>query len=101
MSDIQTKEQLQLQIERKPEKDRNAHLGGRSFYFFDFDDNVAFLSTPLILFHKDTHQELPISSGQFATEHSNIGKRGPYKDYQINWDDQHGTFRCFRDHNPE
>lgn len=90
--------QLELEIERPKEADRNAHLGGRSFYFFDFDDNVVFLATPLILFHKETNEELAITSGQFAHEHAAIGKSGPFKDYKIDWDDQKGTFRNFRDH---
>lgn len=93
--------QLELPIQRQPEVDRNFHLGGRSFYFFDFDDNVAFLSTPLILFHKQSKQELALSSGEWAHIHSAIGKTGPYADYEINWDDQVGTFRCFRDHDNE
>jgi len=90
--------QLELQIRREHEADRNAHLGGRSFYFFDFDDNVAFLTTPIVLFHKETNQEFPISSGQYAHEFINIGKKGPYKDFKINWDNQKGSFRYFRDH---
>lgn len=93
--------QLELAIERKKEADRNLHMGGRSFYFFDFDDNVAFLSTPLILFHKQTGAELNITSGQFAQEHSNIGTSGPFKDFDIRWDDNSGTFRCFRDHHED
>lgn len=90
--------QLELGFERKREDDRNLHLGGRSFYFFDFDDNVAFLATALILFHKETGAELPITSGDFANEHANIGKSGTFRDYEIRWDDQTGTFRSFRDH---
>jgi hypothetical protein len=90
--------QMELGISRQREADRNAHLGGRSFYFFDFDDNVAFLTTPLVLFHKQTGVELPISSGEFATEHANIGLRGPYKDFQLDYNDETGTFRNFRDH---
>lgn len=90
--------QLELGLNRVPEGDRNAHLGGRSFYFFDFDDNVAFLSTSLILFKKGTRQELPINSGEFAREHQQIGVSGPYEDYEIDWDDHSGTFRNFRDH---
>jgi hypothetical protein len=92
------KTQLELDIERSQEADRNAHLGGRSFYFFDFDDNVAFLATPLILFHKQTGQELAISSGQYAQEHQRIGENGIFENYEINWDDKIGTFRNFRDH---
>lgn len=90
--------QLELQIERQKEADRNSHLGGRSFYFFDFDDNVAFLTTPLILFHKKTGEELHVSSGDWAHQHSFIGNSGPFADYEIRWEDQTGTFRAFRDH---
>jgi hypothetical protein len=91
--------QLELGIERQKELDRNYHLGGRSFYFFDFDDNVAFLGTPLILFHCSTGKELNISSGDFALSHGDIGVRGDLREYEIRWDDQTGTFRNFRDHN--
>jgi hypothetical protein len=95
------KGQLELGIQRQKEQDRNHHLGGRSFYFFDFDDNIAFLSTPLILFHKENGGELAISSGDFAQHHHNIGASGPYADYKIDFDDVRGTFRNFRDHHPE
>ena len=50
--------QLELPIPRVAEPDRNFKDGGRSFYFFDFDDNVAFLTTPLFLFEKSTGREL-------------------------------------------
>ncbi len=93
--------QLELSIDRPKERDRNFHLGGRSFYFFDFDDNVAFLTTPLILFHKETGNELKVTSGMWAQEHAHIGKSGLYRDYEIRWDDGTGTFRCFRDHHEE
>jgi hypothetical protein len=93
--------QLELGIVRDREADRNAHLGGRSFYFFDFDDNVAFLSTPLVLFHKASGVEHAISSGAYAIEHQNIGIRGAYQDYRVDFDDKHGTFRNFRDHNTQ
>lgn len=93
--------QLELGFERPQEADRNLHLGGRSFYFFDFDDNVAFLTTPLVLFHKETKHEVQISSAEFAREHQNFGVRGPFADYEINFDDSTGTFRSFRDHHPE
>lgn len=99
MNDRQNqKRQMDLGINRQPEADRNAHLGGRSFYFFDFDDNIAFLTTPLVLFHKEHGGELKISSGDFANHHQLIGKSGPYADYEIRYDDSTGTFRSFRDH---
>ncbi|MEK6773669.1 MAG: hypothetical protein AABY64_06995 [Bdellovibrionota bacterium] len=91
------KGQLELGMQRAREKDRNHHLGGRSFYFFDFDDNIAFLTTPLVLFHKKTDQELHISSGEWAKAHSLIGLSGIYQDYEIRFDDRIGTFRYFRD----
>lgn len=90
--------QLEICAFRSQEKDRNFDRGGRSFYFFDFDDNIAFLSTPLILFHKKTNAEISLSSGEWAEVHSTIGKSGFYKDYEIRFDDKNGTFKCFRDH---
>lgn len=79
------------------ETDRNFHLGGRSFYFFDFDDNVAFLSTPIIIFHKITGAEVALSSGEFAHENKNIGITGPYENYYMDFNDSNGSFRHFRD----
>src|SRR5690606_23326828 len=79
--------------------DRNAHLGGKSFYFFDFDDNVAYLSTPIVIFHKNDGHESTISSGEFARENKNIGKSGKFADYFLNFDDLSGSFRHFRDKN--
>lgn len=101
MSDSENKParkgQLELGETRLKEPDRNFNRGGRSFYFFDFDDNIAFLTTPLILFHKETGDELNLTSGDWAIHHSSIGKNGPYSEYEIRFDDQTGTFRCFRD----
>lgn len=99
MSNSPIKGQLDLGINRAPERDRNFHLGGRSFYFFDFDDNIAFLTTPLILFHKTKRTETLISSGDFAKFHGSIGKTDIYADYEIDYCDETGTFRNFRDLN--
>jgi hypothetical protein len=98
-----TPEKIQLELDpmRSKEVDRNFHLGGRSFYFFDFDDNVAFMTTPLVLFHKQTNAEVFVSSADWAHEHMNIGKVGIYRDYQIDFDDRIGSFRYFRDHDNE
>lgn len=89
--------QLELPIAREIVRDRNADKGGRSFYFFDFDDNVAFLATPTFIFHKETGEELQLTSGEYAQVHRMIGQTGPYADYRIDFCDQRGTFRCFRD----
>jgi hypothetical protein len=92
-----TKGQLEFAMQRVPEKDRNFHLGGRSFYFFDFDDNIAFLSTALFLFHKETGVERSVSSGEYAKIHPFIGRSGPYKDFEVRLCDVTGTYRNFRD----
>lgn len=89
--------QLTFDFDIPKEPDRNLHLGGRSFYFFDFDDNVLYLTTPIILFHKETGIELPVSSGDFAHESKNIGKVGIYANYFIDINDAKGSFRYFRD----
>lgn len=91
------KGQLELAIGRDVFPDRNAQKGGRSFYFFDFDDNVAFLATPILIFHKQTGSELRLSSGEFAQVHSHVGVQGPYADYRVITDDRTGSFRHFRD----
>lgn len=101
MGDQEFKGQLELGLQRLPEKDRNFHLGGRSFYFFDFDDNIVFLSTPIIIFHRESGDELALSSGQWANSHHTIGKHGPYADYQIRDEGPKGSFRYFRDHEAE
>ena len=89
--------QLELPIARERTPDRNADKGGRSFYFFDFDDNVAFLSTPVFLFHKDTGDEVAISSGDYARAQNAIGAFGPFADFRVRLCDETGTFRRFRD----
>ncbi len=101
MSEDSLKGQLELGIKRTPEKDRNYHLGGRSFYFFDFDDNIAFLSTSLVIFHQKTGEEVFLSSGDWALYHAQIGREGIYKDFEIRYDDKTGSFRYFRDHSAD
>ena len=89
--------QMEMELQRPIENDRNHHLGGRSFYFFDFDDNVAYLTTPIVIFNKKTGAEKNLSSGEWAHYHSTIGKSGPFKNYYIDYDDEVGSFRYFRD----
>lgn len=89
--------QLPFDFEIPKEEDRNFHLGGRSFYFFDFDDNVAYLSTPIIIFNKTTGEEVGLSSGEFAHENRFIGKSGKYENFYLDINDEKGSFRHFRD----
>lgn len=89
--------QLELPMNREFEPDRNFLSGGRSFYFFDFDDNVAFLTTPIILFEKDSGRELAISSGEYAGVQKQVGQAGHYQNFEIRIDPKQGSFRNFRD----
>jgi hypothetical protein len=89
--------QLELGVERPVEPDRNYVYGGRSFYFFDFDDNVAFLPTPMVIFHKETNKAVEVSTAEWSVHHSQVGKSGPYKDYKIDYNDAVGSFKRFRD----
>ncbi len=89
--------QLELPLVRPRELDRNFSRGGRSFYFFDFDDNVAFLTTPMFLFHRESGREIEISSREFAIHSSQIGKEGLFADYTMDYNSATGSFRCFRD----
>ncbi len=101
MGDADFKGQLELGISRTPERDRNFHLGGRSFYFFDFDDNIIFLTSTIFIFHKQTGAELALGSGEWAKVHHSVGHYGPYKEYEIRLDDKTGSFRNFRDQEQE
>ena len=89
--------QLELSIHRERQPDRNHHKGGRSFYFFDFDDNIAFLSTPIFVFHKITGEEKQLTSGEYAKYSKTIGESGPLKDFVIDYDEEIGSYRSFRD----
>lgn len=89
---------MSLGIEREFQADRNYEKGGRSFYFFDFDDNVAYLSTSIYVFHKESGREMALSSGEFARFQHLIGKHGELKDYELRMqDERNGSFRNFRD----
>lgn len=89
--------QLELPIGRPAMPDRNADKGGRSFYFFDFDDNVMRLDTCIYVFHRHTGAELPLSTRRFAELHPLLGKPGPFEHFEIRPDDQTGSYRRFRD----
>ncbi len=89
--------QLAFDFPREKEKDRNFHLGGKSFYFFDFDDNVVYLTTPIVIFNKDSGEEKLLSSSEFAKHNRIIGKEGMYENFYMDFNDENGSFRNFRD----
>ena len=84
------------------EPDKYLHLGGRSFYFFDFDDNIAHLTSRTFVFHKRTRQSLELLSADVPRVFPLLGKEGtPFEDYEIDWDPKTGSFQNFRDHSLE
>jgi hypothetical protein len=91
------KGQMELDFNRPLERGRHEKEGGISFYFFDFDDNVAFLGTPIIIFDKKDGHEKILSSGEFARFSKTIGDSGLYKDYFLNFNEESGSFKFFRD----
>lgn len=66
---------------------------GISFYFFDFDDNIMFLGTPILIRNTVTGEVVEISTGEFANIQSRLSQPGEWGDYAI----FEGTFSHFRD----
>jgi hypothetical protein len=77
--------------------DRNAALGGKSFYFFDMDENILHIDSAHFVFHKVTKERKEITGRIFTQELDNIGVRGFLKDFEILPDDMQGSFQRFRD----
>lgn len=87
---------MDLKLRREREPDRNHKKGGRSFYFFDFDDNIAYLETPIYVFHKKSGKPRRLSSGEYALLKERIGREGDLLDYELKFNDE-GSFQGFRD----
>ena len=68
-----------------------------SLYFFDVDDNIVFLSTPIYVLNTDTGVEKRVSTGEFAQIHPHLEQPGMWEDFRI-FD---GSFREFRDIEPD
>ena len=89
--------QLLFPLQKQPIDDRNFQEGGRSFYFFDFDDNVMCLETEIFIFHTKTGEELNLSTREFGKISHLIGAPGDYEEYFVDNNDETGSFRRFRD----
>ena len=70
-----------------------ANNDGMSFYFFDFDDNVMGLTTPILLLNTATGQAEPVSTAEFATIHPQLGKPGRWENHAM----FEGSYSQFRD----
>ncbi|PUB81658.1 MAG: hypothetical protein DBP02_17750 [gamma proteobacterium symbiont of Ctena orbiculata] len=64
-----------------------------SFYFFDVDDNIVFLSTPIYVLNVETGKEKKVSTGEFARIHPFLEQPGRWEDFRV----YEKTFREFRD----
>ncbi|NCN26981.1 hypothetical protein GW915_05340 [bacterium] len=95
-----SKGQLQLPIDYFREPDRNFEKGGRSFYFFDFDDNVVHLPTQIVLFHKTSDLEKHISTQDFAKVHPLLGKPGSeWEHFEAIISKERNSYKNFREQN--
>lgn len=88
--------QQELPISRPVHPDRNAEKGGKSFYFFDLDENIFSIESAHYVFHKKTQDMLEVPAKEFWYDFDNIGKSGFLKDYEVRLDAE-GSFRRFRD----
>jgi len=89
--------QIELSIDYDRQPDRNLTQGGRSFYFFDFDDNVMFLGTSIFLCDRGSGEELALGTGTYTEIQHLVGQPGPWERYEIVPGDD-ASFRRFRDH---
>ncbi|MFC1612054.1 hypothetical protein ACFL6C_13915 [Myxococcota bacterium] len=60
---------------------------------FDWDDNVIFMPTDVYLYHKETGEEVAISTHEYARIREDLGKEGDWADFEIRTDLKTGSFR--------
>ncbi|MBK9124484.1 MAG: hypothetical protein IPM16_15400 [Chloroflexi bacterium] len=65
----------------------------QSFYFFDFDDNVMYLDTSILVQNTMTGAIERVSTGQYAQIASRLGVPGEWQDYAV----FEGSYQHFRD----
>jgi len=68
-------------------------LDAVSFYFFDFDDNIMFLETKILVLNTVTRKTKELSTGDFANVFQLLGQPGDWQDYAM-FD---GSYQNFRD----
>lgn len=79
------------------ERDHNFEQGGRSFYFFDYDDNVVHLPTKIVLFDKRTHKEQLVSTSEYAAIHPFLSTPNSNWEHFELRDHAQGSYRNFRE----
>jgi hypothetical protein len=68
----------------------------KSFYIFDFDDNIMHTGSETYVYHKDSGEEVALSSLEYIKERLFVGRSGAFKDYVID-PTPHRSFRNFND----
>ncbi len=63
-----------------------------SFYFFDFDDNIMFLPTPILIRNTATKRLKKVTTADFAGIRMVLGQMGPWKKFEI-FDNTYSHFR--------
>ncbi len=66
---------------------------------FDWDDNIAYMPTKIILFEKKNGKEKAVSTDEFSAIREHVGKDGEWKKYTLRAEDRvKGSYRNFSDH---
>ncbi len=95
-----SKGQLNLPIQFFRELDRNFYKGGRSFYFFDLDDNLLHLPTNIVLFAKKDNSLKEVSTAEFAEIKEDLeNPKSPWFEYEARFANGFNSFMNFRDKN--
>lgn len=55
----------------------------KSFYIFDFDDNIINTGSLTFLYHKDSGAEVAVTTTDYVKHRADVGKKGVYKDYFV------------------
>ncbi len=81
------------QGERAPARELTQITG----YDFDWDDNVFFMPTKIVVFDRKSGEEKMVSTAEFAEIRERLGKPGEWENFETRNDDRTGSFRNFRD----
>jgi hypothetical protein len=68
-----------------PEAVKTAKTYGELTYWnFDWDDNVMFMPTPIVLYKKGSHETKTVSTQEFASIRDNLGRaKSEWKDWEV------------------
>lgn len=71
--------------------------GQTASYAFDFDGNIAWLDTHIYVRPRGGGPFSALSQKQWALHGADVGKRGRYRNFEVDDDERTGSFREFRD----